>query len=459
MRPHPLTLNHRTISLLLTAVILTGTLLRYYNFEQRLSFDYDNEFFAWEAKKLVIDKKLTLIGQESSVKGIFIGPLYTYISSFFYFVWDMDPIAGGITAIFFGIMATFGLFFIGTKLISPGWGVIIAGTYQFFAFTINWDLGGSALNGMFLIPAVWFYTLINIDKPLFTIINFLAIGMGFHFHPTALIMLITSILSVASNITSIKPRTMLFAGLAFITQISPLIIFDSRHKFIILKSVISPVINVSNYKSKINTVHVFTDSVSKWLGLNETLPSPLITVTLTSVYLVAYVKSQNPLHQKAFKSFFLTLLITLISLLIYPNHVTDYYPMVIYAPSMIIFCLTLFTIFRPNLTILGLVISSLLVVNLHSWSRTTKSHNLKAKKQIVEWIIKNAGDRKFTISDSLIEKGYNTGFNYLLWHKKAQIDNKRPELIYSIVIPPDYLDTTPIFQSGDIGVVVDKIAE
>src|SRR3972149_9770528 len=101
---------------ILILIISLGLFLRTWQFESRLAFDFDNEFFAWEAKKILVDKKLTLIGQEASTGGVFIGPLYTYISTLAYALFDMDPVAGGVVAVIFGVVTAIALYSLGKSL-------------------------------------------------------------------------------------------------------------------------------------------------------------------------------------------------------------------------------------------------------------------------------------------------------------------------------------------------------
>lgn len=61
-------------------VLLILSFLRFfYKIQERAMFEYDQEFLILEAKKIIIDRKITLIGAPTSIGGMFIAPLYSYL--------------------------------------------------------------------------------------------------------------------------------------------------------------------------------------------------------------------------------------------------------------------------------------------------------------------------------------------------------------------------------------------
>ncbi len=446
--------------MLLATFVLLGTLLRLYHFQSRLSFEYDNSFFAWEAKKMLVDHKFTLIGQEASVRGLFIGPLYTYLSNLFYWIFNMDPVGGGYLAILFGVLSTLALFKLGDFVYNQTTGLIAAAIYQFSTFTITWDSGASPLNGMFLIPTLWFYTLLKLSDSKYLTLHFIILGLGLHFHPTSIILLLTSVIYLSLNRYKFDTIKQFFIPiLSFFFTTLPLALFDLRHNFRITDSLVSLFSKLS--QGGINfwdPLRIMLNNPVGILGNGLHLRGFYFFPIFLTFAIISYRELIIAKVKLSFQTYILLFMTTTFSLLLYPGHITDYYPMVIYAPTVLIWSLIMtYFIKHPKLnrvTILSILI--LAGINFYQWVNFTKEPNLLAKKQIVDKIISHSSGRRLSISPSLISSGYNTGFDYLFWRSKITLDPNKPQIIYSIVIPPRYLNTTPQFQTGGVGLVWDE---
>ena len=74
---------------ILLLTLAFGLFLRIYRLEELAGFDFDQEKAAFWIRDFLIHGKISLIGQEISTGGIFIGPLYFYLLSPFYFLLNM----------------------------------------------------------------------------------------------------------------------------------------------------------------------------------------------------------------------------------------------------------------------------------------------------------------------------------------------------------------------------------
>lgn len=442
-----------TPHVVLITVICFGTFLRLINFESQLSFDFDNEFFAWEAKSILTDTHLTLIGQESSFPGIFIGPLYTYLSTAFYWLTSLDPIGGGLLAIIFGIATTISFYKIGELISSKSLGLLLAAVYQFSLFSIVWDSGASPLNGMLLIPTLWLYTLLQIHKPNFLLLHFLVLSLGLHFHPTSAILILTSIVVLYMWRKIISWSSLPLALLLFVLILSPLIVFEIRHQFLMTHSLFQ---FLENFESpfSLSPLLVLLNSTTGWIHFPNYLNSWLLSPVLIAIIFLSFVQTKSKVSKQVYFIFFCLFTTTLFSLYVSPR-ITDYYSMVIYSPVIIVTFLSL-TYWFIKFPRFKLILIPFFIVNFFSWLNFKKDYNLSEKKQIVSWIIDHSHGQPFRVSDSLIKPGYNTGYPYLFWLYGAKMDPTSP-LIYSLVIPPDYFDITPVFQTKGVRVAVDRL--
>jgi len=74
--------NHK----ILIFILILGSFLRMYNAREYLSFGYDQDVASWFTFDVLKNHHLRLVGQETTTLGIFIGPLYYYLLTFYYFI-------------------------------------------------------------------------------------------------------------------------------------------------------------------------------------------------------------------------------------------------------------------------------------------------------------------------------------------------------------------------------------
>ena len=72
-------------------ILLTGFILRIYKIEQAFPFDFDQQIPAEAAYNFFINHKITLIGQELSFKGFFLGSLHNWIQFIPYGICNLKP--------------------------------------------------------------------------------------------------------------------------------------------------------------------------------------------------------------------------------------------------------------------------------------------------------------------------------------------------------------------------------
>src|SRR3989344_3334081 len=101
------------IFLLVFIIFLAHLFLRFYQIDTRSPFGYDQVDNAWAAMNIIVNHKFPLLGfQAKGNSGIYIGPIYYYFISIFYFVTNLNPIASGIAAGVTSIFTFLTLFYI-----------------------------------------------------------------------------------------------------------------------------------------------------------------------------------------------------------------------------------------------------------------------------------------------------------------------------------------------------------
>lgn len=96
---------------ILGVILLIGLVMRVYNFEKSFAFAHDQDLYSWIAKDIVVDKHLRIVGQITSVDGVFIGPLYYYMMAFAYLLFGMDPVSAIVPLTLVGLLTIISFLF------------------------------------------------------------------------------------------------------------------------------------------------------------------------------------------------------------------------------------------------------------------------------------------------------------------------------------------------------------
>lgn len=203
--------------------------LRFYQIDSKSIFMYDQVDSAWAAKNIIVDHNYPLIGPANRLgSGLFVGPLYYYLISPFYFMTGLDPIAAPLFAGFTAILTFFTIFYITKKIFSFNTALIAIAIYTISAHGIAFDRVQWEIN---FIPIVSFLTFFSIYKIIkgnekFSILLAFALGFAFHTHLTIAIFL--PLIALFSLVFFPKTKKMLiysfFSFLIFLLFLLPIII-------------------------------------------------------------------------------------------------------------------------------------------------------------------------------------------------------------------------------------------
>src|SRR4030042_3010525 len=163
--------------------LLLSIVLYFYKFRRLLSFDADQEYYAYQYVQIFINHKFTLIGIETSIGGMFVGPLYTYFSAFIYRLSHGNPIGiFWITLLLVSFQSglTYWLF---TLLKSEKVG-IVAGSLTLFSYSLwNKSFSPSVINFLFPFGLLFLFCLSKvINKKKYILWLSLLLGISLHLH-------------------------------------------------------------------------------------------------------------------------------------------------------------------------------------------------------------------------------------------------------------------------------------
>lgn len=404
-------------------ILCLSIFLRFYQLEQFAGFDFDQELAVTKASE-ILSGKLTLIGQEVSVGGIFIGPFYNYVTAILLFISRGDPAIIYYFQALIGVVTTW-LIFDSSNKIKPNTGFIAALIYAVSyscvyidktAAPTNWLLGLTALS---VWVSVQNYSIFK--KLLF---SSLIVGFTTQLHPSGLSLVIIPLWWWWQSKTKIKDGIiMLIAGCIFMT---PLVIFDIRHDWLNWRGLSSQVGK--------DFVYPFVFRLIITAGtLFRTLSLSLYPIFPVSGLMVLLIYLQKKLYNLNFPIWLLvTGLMPGLVFSVYSGKVVDYY----FLPSVIILILGFsylvshFSVFWKYAVVVPIV-----MINIYTVMNSQTLYSLYWKKQVISRIAQTS-DLSTPVRVHLdTDLGQNNGFKYLSKWQTIPVEFTHIDPNVSIYIP------------------------
>lgn len=436
-------------------ILALGLLIRFWNFPSWYGFDYDQEINAWIAKTIVIDHKPVLIGPETSVGGMYVGPYFNYVIALFFALGHMDP---GFTVILNILLAAITMtvfYLIGKKIFGQKAAVIGLIIYAFSYMIGGYDRALWNPTPIPLISLLFFYFLYRNR----IIWSAFFLGIMFHLHFQAIILAaIFGFYILLFNRKAILDIKNILGILAIaILFFIPLIIFDLRHNYINSNHFIKFFFGNTAGNRAVDLyqfwyiAQVLSGSLRDLIynGRNELMGlAALILPIGTLIHVIKNLKNDF------YKLFLVALFVAFMTFTFYKGPLpTQYYFLFLYPLFILAFShwlskqkmyfvmpfLVVFAIWNP--------LQILAVPN---------DLSLKNKHAAVKYIVQKSENKTFKV-DMITSLGLNTGFKYLFWLEKTNPSfdsTANTQKSFKMVIPstlarPEELSVT----FGSIGIV------
>ncbi|MBI2051164.1 glycosyltransferase family 39 protein [Candidatus Roizmanbacteria bacterium] len=232
--------KYRLPILLLFLIFLFGLYLRNLYLPDTLLFMWEQGRDLSVAKDIATLKKLSLIGPKTDVEGIFHGVFYYYFLALIYSVTRGNP--ASIISIFtiVNTLSVVVVYFIGKEVFRNKLYAYLSALLCAVSFNVI-IYGRWLSNASFsiFVATLFFYTLTKLVKtkqPVWLVPTFFFVGLLSHFELLNLLdaLFLTCIVVLLRRI-SLKNIYAFFAGAVFFFTITPFILFDLRHQFILTK--------------------------------------------------------------------------------------------------------------------------------------------------------------------------------------------------------------------------------
>ncbi len=457
---------------ILFVIILLGLFFRIFRFKELYGYGHEQDLQAFIAKDILVDKHFRLIGQETSITGLFIGPIYYYIMAFFFWIFGMNPLSFAIPITFISTATLVSVFWITKKLYGKDTAIpasIIYAASSNIAFLDRWIVPTQPT----LLWTVWFfYCLMIILRKDYTAIPILIVlfGLIWHIHIAFIpYFLILSPLAFFLSRGSLKnlfshKRAVYFSFGTFILFITPFIAFEIRHGFGQINALATAFSSGGEYaeiRSGYYKLYVIIEHIDR--VLREPFSNiRIFPYSFAGFFLLVFGLWGLKKITREEAAIFIAWVVLTIAVHFFSKRAMSEY----YFNNLIILSVTLFGLFYsfvikikgllfPAVFLLGFFV----LINFSALNQKQIHGEYKDKLDAVTFIKESVEENNYPCVgiNYIGELGVSYGYRYLFWWKKViQIAPGNDVPTYSIVRPWTISENEVNKVFGDIGVIIPK---
>lgn len=438
-------------------ILAVGLFLRLYKPLDFYIYNHDGDLASWIVKDVVVNHHFRLIGQETSVHGVFIGALFYYLLIPFYLIGKMDPLGGIVLSTLIGTFAIFSFYWVFTKIFNKKVGLVAALIYCLSFYTVLTDREVVPTTPAMLWSA-WFlycaYLLYKGEQKKGFILSAIMISLIWQINLALILLIPLLLISLVLGKVKINFKSLLLGAVVLIITSSPFLLFETRHNFQQTRAIIASVTTNRNYipgtSTGINKFERVMTLASK--NISGLLWGDLAGVShmvafylLIGIFIFLVIKKALPVHLGII--FFCWQALYFIFFTINSLNLSEYYlngMNVIWIGVLAVFLAYL--IEQKRLRILGLV----LILGFAYWNLyrffiyRLNQIGYRQKKELVHYIKVDAQNHGYPcIAISYITNpGYDLGYRYFFWLEDMHVNQPWSNSpVYSIVFPLSKVDS------------------
>ncbi|OGD83502.1 hypothetical protein A2165_02645 [Candidatus Curtissbacteria bacterium RBG_13_40_7] len=426
--------NRQLIPILI--IVLIGTLLRLNKINQAFPFDHDQEVPAIAAYDFFVNHKITLVGQELSFQGFFLGPIHNWIQFIPYGSCGLKPDCVPYFYLLLGILTVVVFYLIAKIIFDTKTAIIACAIYAISFSAISFERGVNSNFFLFLSSIGLLFCLYKYfsGKDKFLILGAFIAGLALvNFNP---VFIFSSLAFFLTALIRSKRSLIVYiiSGIALLINYLPLVFFNFRHENILVNNFIIFVkqnSQTSDYlpKSVFLLKNVSIPFFADYLFQSGALIFSLITLILLGSGIILNLKRKN-----AFNIFLpIWILVTFLGFIFYRGWIPNYYFQQVLLPAILLVSICI----RKNFAIFLIFSAIFLFTNISRNINYNSRINYEAKKRVTEFIINNTVNETYKVFNNL-PISQNTGYPTLfkLFGKSPQEDGENLFILEST--PPAY---------------------
>lgn len=399
-------------------------------------FDQGREMLA--AKNIVVGHKLILIGTEvgagqAGLSGIFHGPIYYYMLTIPFILFNGDPAKAVYLMFLFGILTIICGYYFGKKLFGQWGGILLALLICISPLFIAqsrfiWSPNPPTL---FILLALYFTYLLKENKRIYIFLAAFFAGFIYNFElgiavPLSLTLLVYCIFLFRKDL-----RKLLYVFAGFVCGYLPMILFEMRHGFMGTKSIIAYLTTHHKQIAGHTSTYYLIDHAKAFIAYFQgTFPKnfehPILLLLIIVLSLYFLIKEKNVAFRYFFS--FLLLLIPVTFLVFAPlrNSVWNIYLLHLNVAYLLLFCYIIYSFINKKLYLLFMLallfvlvmtlfgLQNAIKVSLYDYSDYGGTAKIKGEEAAIDYIYKDAKGKPFGLF-IFTPPVYTYPYDYLLW--------------------------------------------
>lgn len=425
--------SKKSYYLFLTMILVGALFVRAYKTTELMGFYYDQGRDALVIWKFINEGKPFLVGPVTGLQGIFLGPLFYYLITPFYFLSRGAPFLPAVFLAFLTVCGVFMLYYLGWKFDDRKTGLIasfIGGFSYYLMLAGRWLSNPTPimLTSMLLLWSLW--KILKTGKNNYWILVALLVGISLQFESASAIFYIPMVLVFSIWQRNKFPRIKILIMAIFIFSLTlfPQLFFNFRHENILIRSFLHEMIGKESFRLSFWNV-VEKRAVYFWtVYSSKILPERPLEVFLVSIpvayYLIKLIK------QAEIKLLIIFIGVPMLGYTLFQGNqgnIYDYYMTGYYLPIILLFSIGLKRLTQTSWGkgIFALYFIFFVYANfLHYKNYFGRSLNdqtyvaLGNEIRSVDWIFEDARKEKFNV-DVYVPPVIPYSYEYLfLWKGK-----------------------------------------
>lgn len=387
---------------LIFLVIAVSAFTHLYQIDKTYIFQNDEGRDALIAFKMIDSSRPVLLGPETSVGNMYLGPFYYYLMVPSLILSKLDPVGPAIMVAILGILTTYLIYLLGKKSFHYYVGVVSALFYALSPIMLHHSRSSWNPNVLPFFVAL-LLLLPNLKKPIWQVCFGFLVGIIFQLHYVALILpgfiFLTTSFSYLKEL-KFKPFLIfcLVALIGFLISSSPFWLFESRHDFVnssaFLTYLSSKTATSTIYPSFLSrfwsNLRLLVDGVLYSSSLTPKIP-PVMTLAGIIIFFISLIFSATRYSGLIFFSIF--------GLSFLKESINVHYLAFLF-PLVAVWFGSLFKSGRL-LLITGVGLALYLLIHfapshLYAFSRTENAQ-VRRSRESAEYIVKQAGGRPYNV--------------------------------------------------------------
>ncbi|EKD49185.1 MAG: hypothetical protein ACD_63C00233G0003 [uncultured bacterium] len=243
--------KQKLISILLIAIVIVGTFLRFYDLPSLMHFADDEGRDAFIARDIAKGKEFPLLGPSSSTGDFSLGPAFYYMMAFTFLVSNNSEVAPAVMVASFGVLTIILLYKVGEDIFSSKAGLAAAALYSFSYLAVlhnRWSWNPNTLP-FFIVVILFCLYKINIKKEYrwkfwdkggrWLVVLFVCVAVAVQLHASAFILIPSIIFFWIIKRPNVRsPLPWLVGVMLFFAILGPLIAYDLAHDFANLRGML-----------------------------------------------------------------------------------------------------------------------------------------------------------------------------------------------------------------------------